>query len=66
LVGLVLGCLGFELARVFLGHIEVVSQMLFEPLPAGDVEKLAGAAGADPDQMRSTPPRSATRRRRRS
>ena len=55
-----------RLARVFPGHIEIVSQMLFEPLSAGDVEKLAGLLEPVRDHMRSTPPRSAATRRRRS
>jgi hypothetical protein len=51
---------------VFPGHVRVVSQMLFEPLSAGDVEKLAGLLEPVRDHMRSTPPRSAAPRRRRS
>src|SRR3954452_3706565 len=31
-----------RLAKVFPGHIEVVSQLLFAPLSAGDVKRLAG------------------------
>lgn len=55
-----------RLAQVFPGHVRVVSQMLFEPLSAGDVEKLAGLLEPVRDHMRSTPPRSAAPRRRRS
>ncbi|WP_445151338.1 MarR family winged helix-turn-helix transcriptional regulator [Baekduia sp. Peel2402] len=54
-----------RLAQVFPGHIEVVSQMLFEPLSSGDVKKLAGLLEPVRDHMRSTPPRSAAPRRRR-
>ena len=55
-----------RLAQVFPGHVEVVSQMLFEPLSADDVKKLAGLLEPVRDHMRSTPPRSAATRRRRS
>ena len=53
------------LAKVFPGHIEVVSQMLFEPLSRADVKALAGLLTPVRDHMRSTPPRSAAPRRRR-
>jgi DNA-binding MarR family transcriptional regulator len=53
-----------RLAQVFPGHIEVVSQMLFEPLAAADVRALAGLLTPVRDHMRSTPPRSAAPRRR--
>jgi DNA-binding MarR family transcriptional regulator len=55
-----------RLAQVFPGHIEVVSQMLFEPLSRRDVEQLAALLELVRDHMRSTPPRSAAPRRRRS
>jgi DNA-binding MarR family transcriptional regulator len=55
-----------RLAQVFPGHVEVVSQLLFEPLSAGDVKQLAGLLEPMRDHMRSTPPRSAAPRRRRS
>ena len=55
-----------RLAQVFPGHIEVVSQMLFEPLSRRDVEQLAALLAPVRDHMRSTPPRSAAPRRRRS
>jgi DNA-binding MarR family transcriptional regulator len=55
-----------RLAQVFPGHVEVVSQMLFEPLSASDVETLAGLLEPVRDHMRSTPPRSAAPRRRRN
>ena len=54
-----------RLAQVFPGHIEVVSQMLFDPLSAADVKKLAGLLAPVRDHMRSIPPRSAAPRRRR-
>jgi DNA-binding MarR family transcriptional regulator len=54
-----------RLAKVFPGHIEVVSQMLFEPLSSADVEALADVLGQVRDHMRSNPPRSAVSRRRR-
>jgi DNA-binding MarR family transcriptional regulator len=54
-----------RLAQVFPGHIEVVSQMLFDPLSAADVKKLAGLLEPVRDHMRSIPPRSAAPRRRR-
>ena len=53
-----------RLAQVFPGHIEVVRQMLFEPLAAGDVRELAALLEPVRDHMRATPPRSAARRRR--
>ena len=53
-----------RLAQVFPGHIEVVSQMLFAPLSAADVKKLAGLLEPVRDHMRSIPPRSAAPRRR--
>jgi DNA-binding MarR family transcriptional regulator len=55
-----------RLAQVFPGHVEVVTQMLFEPLSADDVKKLAALLEPVRDHMRSTPPRSAATRRRRS
>jgi DNA-binding MarR family transcriptional regulator len=54
-----------RLAQVFPGHIEVVHTMLFDPLPDADVAQLAGLLEPIRDHMRSTPPRSATPRRRR-
>ena len=54
-----------RLAQVFPGHIEVVSQMLFDPLSGADVKKLAGLLEPVRDHMRSIPPRSAAPRRRR-
>ena len=52
------------LAKVLPGHVEVVSGLLFEPLSRDDVKALAGLLAPVRDHMRSTPPRSATRRRR--
>lgn len=54
-----------RLAQVFPGHVEVVRQMLFEPLAAADVEALAALLEPVRDHMRTTPPRSAAPRRRR-
>ena len=53
-----------RLAKVFPGHIEIVSSMLFEPLSRDDVKTLASVLAPVRDHMRSTPPRSATTRRR--
>ena len=54
-----------RLAKVFPGHIEVVQQLLFEPLSPRDVQALAALLAPVRDHMRSTPPRSAAPRRRR-
>ena len=54
------------LTKVFPGHIDVVSQLLFEPLSPDDVKSLADLLAPVRDHMRSTPPRSATPRRRRT
>ena len=54
------------LTKVFPGHIDVVSQLLFEPLSPDDVESLADLLAPVRDHMRSTPPRSASPRRRRT
>ena len=53
-----------RLAKVFPGHIEIVSNMLFEPLSRDDVKTLAGVLEPVRDHMRATPPRSAAPRRR--
>ncbi|GAA4916851.1 DNA-binding MarR family transcriptional regulator [Actinomycetospora succinea] len=53
------------IARVLPGHEEVVSGMLFEPLSQDDARTLARLLTPVRDHMRSTPPRSATSRRRR-
>jgi DNA-binding MarR family transcriptional regulator len=55
-----------RLAKVFPGHIEVISRLLFEPLSRADVKSLAGLLEPVRDHMRSTPPRSAAPRRRRT
>jgi DNA-binding MarR family transcriptional regulator len=55
-----------RLAKVFPGHIEVVSHMLFEPLSSAQVKALAELLEPVREHMRSIPPRSATSRRRRS
>jgi DNA-binding MarR family transcriptional regulator len=54
------------LTKVFPGHIDLVSHVLFEPLSPADVESLADLLAPVRDHMRSTPPRSATSRRRRT
>jgi DNA-binding MarR family transcriptional regulator len=54
------------LAKVFPGHIEIVSRLLFEPLSRDDVKALAGLLAPVRDHMRSTPPRSAAPRRRKT
>jgi DNA-binding MarR family transcriptional regulator len=51
------------LAKVMPGHVDVVSHLLFEPLPRADAEALAGLLAPVRDHMRSAPPRSATPRR---
>ena len=53
-----------RLAKVFPGHIEIVSNMLFEPLSRDDVKTLARVLAPVRDHMRATPPRSAAPRRR--
>ena len=55
-----------RLTKVFPGHIDVVSQLLFEPLSPDGVESLADLLAPVRDHMRSTPPRSASPRRRRT
>jgi DNA-binding MarR family transcriptional regulator len=52
------------LAEVFPGHIDVVRQLLLEPLTDDDVVHLADVLGRVRDHMRSVPPRSAAPRRR--
>ncbi|MBE2317637.1 MarR family transcriptional regulator [Solirubrobacter sp. CPCC 204708] len=54
-----------RLARVFPGHIEIVQQLLFEPLSGADVKALAALLEPVRDHMRAIPPRSAAPRRRR-
>jgi DNA-binding MarR family transcriptional regulator len=54
-----------RLAKVFPGHIEIVSRLLFEPLSREDVKALAELLAPVRDHMRAIPPRSAGPRRRR-
>src|SRR3954451_16265893 len=54
-----------RLAQVFPGHIEVVGQMLFDPLSAAHDKKLASLLEPVRAHMRSIPSRSAAPRRRR-
>ncbi|MFD8307844.1 MarR family winged helix-turn-helix transcriptional regulator [Streptomyces sp. NPDC059690] len=54
------------LAAVLPGHVEVVRSLLFETLSRDDVRALAALLGPVRDHMRSTPPRSAAPRRRKS
>jgi DNA-binding MarR family transcriptional regulator len=51
------------LAKVLPGHAEVISQLLFQPLSRNDAQALADLLMPVRDHMRSTPPRSATPRR---
>ncbi|WP_028066827.1 MarR family winged helix-turn-helix transcriptional regulator [Solirubrobacter soli] len=55
-----------RLAKVFPGHIEIVRNLLFEPLSREDVKALADLLAPVRDHMRSIPPRSAAPRRRRA
>src|SRR6059058_4471500 len=55
-----------RLADVLPGHVEVVRGLLFEPLSREDVKSLAALLAPVRDHMRSTPPRSAAPRRRKS
>jgi DNA-binding MarR family transcriptional regulator len=51
-----------RLAKVFPGHIEIVKNLLFEPLSREDVNALAALLTPVRDHMRTTPPRSAAPR----
>jgi len=53
------------LAAVFPGHIEALNQLFFDRLTEHDVDALAEVLGRVREHMRSSPPRSATPRRRR-
>ena len=53
------------LAAVFPGHIAAVHGLLFASLTDADVADLARVLGKVRDQLRATPPRSSTPRRRR-
>lgn len=55
-----------RLQQVFPGHIEIVRQLLFEPLSPDEVASLADLLAPIREHMRATPPRSATSRRRRN
>src|SRR6478735_3795479 len=48
-----------RLARVFPGHVELVSELLFSELSSTDVRALGSLLGPVRDHMRATPPRSA-------
>ena len=54
------------LTKVLPGHAEVISQLLFQPLSRNDAQALADLLRPVRDHMRSTPPRSAAPRRRRT
>src|SRR3712207_336352 len=54
-----------RLAQVFPGHVELISDLLFEPLSRDGARALAALLEPVRDHMRSIPPRSATPRRRR-
>ena len=53
-----------RLEKVFPGHIEIVRNLLFEPLSRKDVETFARLLGPVREHVRTTPPRSARSRRR--
>jgi DNA-binding MarR family transcriptional regulator len=54
------------LDRVMAGHVQVVQQLLFEPLSNADVAELHDVLGRVRQHMRAVPPRSAAPRRRKS
>jgi DNA-binding MarR family transcriptional regulator len=54
------------LEKVFPGHIDVLNQLLFEPLSRKDAKALAELLAPVRAHMRATPPRSAAPRRRRT
>jgi DNA-binding MarR family transcriptional regulator len=54
-----------RLARVFPGHVALVSELLFSTLSSSEVTALGSLLGPVRDHMRATPPRSAAPRRRR-
>ena len=51
------------LAKVFPGHIELLSSLLLDPLTEGDVADLSRILGTVRTHMRANPPRSAAPRR---
>jgi DNA-binding MarR family transcriptional regulator len=55
-----------RLAQALPGHVEVLRELMFEPLTSKDVGTLASLLEPILDHMRASPPRSADRRRRRS
>ena len=52
-----------RLARVFPGHVELVRDLLFQPLTPEDIATLAGLLAPVREHMRAAPPRSASLRR---
>jgi len=54
------------LADVFPGHINVLKSLFFAPLSPDDVKSLADSLGSVRDHLRSSPPRSAAPRRRKT
>jgi DNA-binding MarR family transcriptional regulator len=55
-----------RVAKVLPGHIEVVRNLLFDPLSGQDVRILGNIMSRARDHMRARPPRSAAPRKRRS
>jgi DNA-binding MarR family transcriptional regulator len=53
-----------RLEKVFPGHIEIVRNLLLDPLSRADVETLSRLLGPVREHVRTTPPRSAGSRRR--
>jgi DNA-binding MarR family transcriptional regulator len=53
-----------RLKQVFPGHIEIVRNLLLDPLSRADVETLSRLLGPVREHVRTTPPRSARSRRR--
>ena len=53
------------IATVLPGHVEVIRELLLQPLSRTQVEALSGLLEPARDHMRAAPPRSAQRRRRR-
>ena len=54
-----------RVAKVLPGHVEVIRELLLQPLTRAQVESLHSVLTPAAAHMRATPPRSATRRRRR-
>lgn len=55
-----------RVAAVLPGHVEVIRDLLLQPLTRDDVVALSGLLAPVRDHMRAAPPRSATTRRRRT